>query len=272
MIDLPPLERAVLVGAVSGLLMTMPIGPINLTIINEAARFGFKKALVIGLGATTMEVLYCGVAFTGLASFFTGPYIAAILELCSFVFILYLGFRFLFARSLAGPVHLGAAEQRFREKIDRRWRPHSAFATGFVRVLANPAVLVFWVILAANFMAREWVDPTHPGSTWLCVAGVGLSTQLWYTLLAWLVSIKHKELTERALIRLEKFTGMILIVLAVIHGSSLAWSIAKHKIHRFRHRSEQGLRVESVVSAEFPCAERLRPGSGPAGWARPANG
>lgn len=272
MIALSPLERAAVVGVASGLLMTMPIGPINLTIINEAARFGFKKAFVIGLGATVMEVLYCAVAFTGLASFFTGPYIAAILELCSFVFILYLGFRFLFTRSLAGPVHLGPAEQRLREKIDRRWQPHSAFATGFVRVLANPAVLVFWVILAANFMAREWVDPTHPGSTWLCVAGVGLSTQMWYTLLAWLVSIKHKALTERALIRLEKITGMILIVLAVIHGSSLAWSIARHKIHRFRHRSEQSVWIVRVASAGPQRDGCLRPGLGPAVLARPANG
>jgi len=43
--------------------------PVNLTIINEGARSGRKWAMLITLGATTMEVTYCFIAFTGLASF-----------------------------------------------------------------------------------------------------------------------------------------------------------------------------------------------------------
>jgi hypothetical protein len=43
---------------------------INLTIINEGARRGFRWAALIGCGATAMEVLYCAIAFTSFAAFF----------------------------------------------------------------------------------------------------------------------------------------------------------------------------------------------------------
>src|SRR5947199_6659190 len=105
-----PILLAVLTGFVSGLLLSIPVGPINLTIINEGARRGFKWAALIGLGATVMEVIYCFVAFTGFASFFTRGYIKAIMELGSFVFMLYLGIKFLMAKSVeARAVDLGAA-------------------------------------------------------------------------------------------------------------------------------------------------------------------
>jgi len=37
--------------------------------MNEGARRGFFWAMMIGLGATTMEMIYCFIAFTGFASF-----------------------------------------------------------------------------------------------------------------------------------------------------------------------------------------------------------
>ena len=58
---------AALTGFVSGLLLSMPVGPVNLTIINEGARRGFVWAVLIGLGASAMDVIYCTIAFTGSA-------------------------------------------------------------------------------------------------------------------------------------------------------------------------------------------------------------
>ncbi len=74
---LSPLLAAGLTGFISGLLLSIPVGPINLTILNEGARRGFKWAVLIGLGATAMEIIYCFIAFTGFASFFTEGYIKA---------------------------------------------------------------------------------------------------------------------------------------------------------------------------------------------------
>src|SRR5712675_3265895 len=111
--SLPPILLAVLTGFVSGLLLSVPVGPVNLTILNEGARRGFKWAIMIGLGATTMEVIYCFIAFTGFASFFSRGYVKAAMELFSFVFMLFLGIKFLMARS----IH---ASYKIEEQIEER--------------------------------------------------------------------------------------------------------------------------------------------------------
>src|SRR5258706_2769467 len=175
---LHPIVLAALTGFISGLLLSIPVGPVNLTIINEGARRGFKWAGLIGLGATIMEVIYCTIAFTGFASFFTRGYVKAAMELFSFVFMLFLGVKFLSAKSIPGTTRI---EVRIEEKL----HPHSAFMTGFVRVMGNPGVLVFWIILAANFISREWVGEEgfdkiaciggFAAVSWVLVLGVKLA-------------------------------------------------------------------------------------------------
>src|SRR5712691_3186545 len=144
MLELHPILLAALTGFLSGLLLSIPVGPVNLTIMNEGARRGFFWAMMIGLGATAMEVIYCFIAFTGVASFFTRGYVKAAMELFTFVFMLFLGTKFLLAKSVAQPpVHLGAAADRIEAQLEERLHPHSAFMTGFVRVMGNLGVLAF---------------------------------------------------------------------------------------------------------------------------------
>ncbi|MGC8990412.1 MAG: LysE family transporter, partial [Verrucomicrobiia bacterium] len=75
---------AALTGLISGIVLSVPVGPINLTIMNEGVRRGFRWALLIGMGATTMEVIYCTIAFTGFAAFFEAGWIKAVMEVFSF--------------------------------------------------------------------------------------------------------------------------------------------------------------------------------------------
>src|SRR5215204_5288153 len=94
-----------LTGLVAGFLVSVPVGPVNLTIINEGARRGFRWAIMIALGALTMDLIYCTVAFTGFAAFFGNRVVKAAMELSSFVFLLYLGVRFLKAKTLPAGAH-----------------------------------------------------------------------------------------------------------------------------------------------------------------------
>src|SRR5204862_1007569 len=97
--DLPPTLTAILAGFLSGFFVSVPVGPVNLTIMNEGARRGFKWAALIGLGATFMEVLYCILAFTSFAVF-QDQHIKAAMQVFSFVFMLFLGTKFLMAKSV----------------------------------------------------------------------------------------------------------------------------------------------------------------------------
>jgi threonine/homoserine/homoserine lactone efflux protein len=235
MTELEPILRALLTGLISGLLLSIPVGPINLTILNEAARRGFYWAMMIGLGATAMEVIYCFIAFTGFSSFFSRGYIKSAMELFSFVFMLFLGIKFLLTKSVAQrPVHLGTTAERIEERLGERLHPHSAFMTGLVRVMGNLGVLVFWIILAANFISREWVTPDWPGKLG-CVTGVALGTGGWFVGLSWVVSLGHGKLSEKTLLRMEHLSGIGLLVLALIHGGMIIHQMAAHR----RNRVEQ---------------------------------
>jgi threonine/homoserine/homoserine lactone efflux protein len=222
MFELPPSLLAALTGFISGLFLSIPVGPVNLSIINEGARRGFQWAILIGLGAVVMEVIYCALAFTGFASFFSRGYVKAAMELFSFVFMLYLGFKFLLSRRIE-------ASHIIEKSIEEKLRPHSAFMTGLVRVMGNPGVLLCWIVLAANFISREWVEPNGRGKL-ACIGGVAAGTGLWFFGLSYAVSLGHKKFSEKTLLRMEHFSGIGLLALAVAHGVHIIWDMARDKM------------------------------------------
>ena len=239
MSDLTPMLIAALTGFLSGLLLSIPVGPINLTIVNEGARRGFYWAAMIGLGATVMEVIYCFIAFTGFASFFSRGYIKAAMELFSFVFMLFLGTKFLLAKSVTvAPVDFGEHARKLEEQIEGHFKPHSAFMIGLVRVLGNVGVLVFWIILSAHFISREWVQPDWPGKL-SCVAGVALGTGAWFIGLSWAVSLGHGKFSQKTLLRMEHLSGVGLLILGLIHGGIIVSQMAQHR--RELHQREGGM-------------------------------
>jgi threonine/homoserine/homoserine lactone efflux protein len=224
MAEFPHVLMALLAGFLSGLLLSIPVGPVNLTIINEGARRGFKFAILVSLGASLMEVIYCAIAFTGFASFFSQGLVKAVMEVFSFLFMMFLGMKFLTATTVP---KAGAVETR----VEKQFHPHSAFMTGFVRVMGNPGVLLYWIILSANFISREWVRPEIE-SKGACILGVGLGTGLWFCGLSYAVSREHKKFSQLTLLRLERGSGVGLLLLGLGQGCELAWQLARahHKI------------------------------------------
>jgi threonine/homoserine/homoserine lactone efflux protein len=217
-----PLLLAALTGFLSGFIVSIPVGPINVTIINEGARRGLLWASMIGFGASVMEVIYCGLAFTGFASFFNGVVVKAIMELVSFIFMLYLAIRFLNTRPVL-------TENLVGEKFEERLNPHSAFGVGLVRVMLNPGVFLCWVVLGAGFKARDWVGTSAADVFW-CVAGVGAGTCAWFTGLSYAVSRGHGKFTEKTLLRMERGSGIAMLVLAVAEGVHIVVQMVQHKM------------------------------------------
>ena len=228
--ELPPILLAGLTGFISGFLLCIPVGPINLTIINEGARRGFRWAALIGLGASVMEVIYCTVAFTSFSTFFTAnKFLKAGMEVFSFAFMLFLGIKFLLAKTVTAPIHISRMTDRIEDRIEEKLHPHSAFFTGLVRVMANPGVLLCWIFLAVYFIARDWVQADWP-SKFACIGGVAASTVIWFIGLSWGVSRGHGKFSEKTLLRMEHFSGLCLIGMALIHGVRIAYQLAKHKM------------------------------------------
>jgi threonine/homoserine/homoserine lactone efflux protein len=189
--------------------------------MNEGARRGFKWAALISLGASVMEIIYCTIAFTGFARFFTEVHVKAVMEWFTFFFMIGLGIRFLLIKSVPAHGTIG-------EKIETRLHPHSAFMIGFVRVMGNLGVLLFWIVLAASFIDRGWVQPDWTGKG-CCVLGVALGTSLWFFILSWGAALGHKRFSDKTLLRMARGSGIGLLVLGLAHGIQIIYEYVHHQ-------------------------------------------
>jgi threonine/homoserine/homoserine lactone efflux protein len=219
MSEIIPTLLACLVGFVTGFLASIPIGPINITIINEGARKGFHWALFIGLGAVAMDVIYCSLSFASFSSLLKSKTATAAMELFSFVLMVFLGVKYLRLHSIA-PTSKRAA------RVEERLHPHSAFMTGFVRVLGNPGILLMWITISATFISNEWVQ-VEWYSKGACVLGVALGASAWFFLVSYAVSRKHKEFSEQTLIRMSHVSGLFLLGVAVYLGIRIVMLLSK---------------------------------------------
>jgi hypothetical protein len=62
------------------------------------------------------------------------------------------------------------------------------------------------------------------------LAGVTIGVGLWFTGLSWAISLGHKKFTANTLLRMERYSGVGLIVLALAHGAHIAWQLGKHRM------------------------------------------
>jgi threonine/homoserine/homoserine lactone efflux protein len=151
------------------------------------------------------------------------------MEVFSFAFLLFLGMKFLTAKTVAAPTQLGAAAVRIEARVGEKLHPHSAFMTGFTRVLGNLGVLLFWIVLAANFMSHDWVADTFVAKA-VCVGGVALGTNLWFCTLSYGVSRGQGRFSENTLVRMQHISGICLIAVGLFDGGHIVWQLARHRI------------------------------------------
>jgi threonine/homoserine/homoserine lactone efflux protein len=245
-IELPHVLIAAFTGFVSGFLVSFPVGPINLTILNEGSRRGFKWAILIAAGAVLMETAYCALAFMSVSTFFTQPTIKAAFELISFVLMLYLGIKFLRARAVE-------EHNPIEDRIEEKLHPHSAFMTGFVRVLGNPGVLLLWVTLTATFVAHDWVGVSYREKV-ACILGVCLGTATWFLLLSYGVSLGHKKFSAQTLLRMEHISGAALLLVALVLGVRLVILLERHghPLRSIRHGPAATMQIDPAFGKPPP--------------------
>lgn len=213
MIENFPLLAAYLTGVISGILVSIPVGPINAAIIHEGPVKGFRWSLFTGAGAVLMEATYCAISFAGFTDLLTNKYAKASFQLVSFCLLAYLGLKYLLASELK-------TETRGGRKLDEKFHPHTAFWSGFIQVLGNPGVLLMWIALATTFTAQNWVA-NNVASKGMCVAGMATGGMLWFAFLSYIVSISHKHISDKGMLWIARVAGAGLLGTAIVIGFKL---------------------------------------------------
>ncbi len=207
--------KSLAAGAACGFVVSIPVGPLNLTVINQALRRGFAGAFLIGFGGICGEAVYAWLALAGHSSILDQPAVVFGLRIVALAVIAGLGLRYVFMKA----VKLQASEAVV-ERVEERWHHPRSFLLGFALCLSNLLLLVLWATLGALLFTHDWLQPDVLNRT-TCVGGVICGGTLWFFLLAWFVSRAHRQIKARTLLLLVRGCGLVLLGFA----AWMAWKL-----------------------------------------------
>lgn len=199
--------RFIIAGVLAGALTGVPIGPVNVAVIDAAYRHTLRRAIAVGLGGACADFLYSALGILGVTPVLRSyAVVSPILYAVSGIVLLVYGF--LTARSQpVTPAHTGAvapAEPGHELAL--------GFKTGLLLILLNPAAIVTWVVITEQ-LADHLGAPTTLDGLW-CAVGVMVGSFGWFALVAHLTQRGKNVLGDKAA-WIPRVIGIALMVYAV---------------------------------------------------------
>jgi len=198
---------AYILGAVSGFLASIPLGPIGILCIQRTLNAGRPNGFVSGMGAAAADTIFATLAL------FCLTYINAFLEKYNF-----------WVQVVGGIILIAFGVITFRKKVPHtgRLQPHGAktskdYISNFVSVLfltlTNPAYfLVYTMIFAALGMGGANYSL---GADILLLLGVYTGTNLWWFTLTFSVDKLRKKFTYNGLVLLNRISGAAIMAFGI---------------------------------------------------------
>lgn len=211
-----------LIGAAAGALTGVPIGPVNVAVIDAAYRHSLRRALAVGMGGALADGLYSALGVLGVTPVLrTYPSIPPILYAVSGVILMVYGF--LTARSQ--PVQPAAAsgdEPSASDSVVMRKEFWSGFRTGLALIVLNPAAIVTWVVIMGSIIP----DPPSMLHGIFCAVGVMAGSFAWFSLVAYLTQKGKHVLGDKAA-WIPRVVGMALMVYSLyLIGKAVKYLVA----------------------------------------------
>lgn len=192
-------------GLLIGILVSAPMGPIGMLVIQRTLSKGRWPAFFTGVGAALSDLAYCLLAGFGLS------FITDFIE------------RHQFALQIVGGVVLVVfGAYLFSRNPTRALKTHQTassscygdIASGFALTVSNPLMLFFIIGLFArfNFILPEFGPHHYIGAYAFILAGA----ICWWYFVTWLVNKLRKRINVRSLWVVNRVIGSILIVMAFV--------------------------------------------------------
>lgn len=184
----------VLRGVAAGLIISAPVGPVNVLCISRAVTKGRRAGIVSGLGAAAADTIYGAIAG------FSVQFVIGFLLREEFWLRLFGG-----GLLIAIGAHYYFRNPRRLKEIADEKSPRSDSLTAFLLNLTNPTtVLSFLAVLAA-------LGLHHHKAQWqgfLLVAAIFAGAMAWWLLLATISSHFRNRFTDRAAVWLNRVAGV----------------------------------------------------------------
>jgi putative LysE/RhtB family amino acid efflux pump len=201
-----PLMTALLAGFGLGAAVAAQLGPLSLFAIRTTLRSGIAFGLAIGAGVAAIDTLYATAGALGAAGVLALAPLRLAAGIVGVIVLAALGVRTLWS---AFRVRLGGEAQA------EVATPRRAFVTALGATASNPLTIASW---AAVFAAASTAGAAADGGSAALLAGVGLGSLSWMTLLASGVACARRLIGDRLLRAVEVLAGAGLLAFAAALG------------------------------------------------------
>jgi len=203
-----------LVGIILSFIVAIPVGPVNLAVVQNSIKFGMFSGVKIALGSAMVEFFYCFIALWGVKTFLASPNILFVLQIISIPVLLIMGI-------------YNLMRKKETEENDNTLNKSSKgdLILGASLTLVNPILLPFWMGVAAYLKSLHILGENfhflHSRSTnWAFIIGVALGSFLFLVLVS-LISSKRKSINIHTKIIIYKILGILFLLLAMIQSFNL---------------------------------------------------
>lgn len=181
-------------GFLLGMGASIPLGPINILIMNNALR-EYKSAVAIGFGAMSADLLYLSLLLLGIATFFDQPYILNILGILGSTFLLYMAY--LIFKSRNNTLNANKETTTSKSRI-------ASYLQGFALTFVNPYTVAFWLSIA-SYTAHKNLEPV------ITIVGMLCALLLWITLMPYFVHRSKHRISQKMTYYFNIFSSIVLL-------------------------------------------------------------
>jgi threonine/homoserine/homoserine lactone efflux protein len=193
-----PLVEAAAVGLGLGVVTGMPLGVVNVAIVDAAATGRRRFASGVGFGGAAADTIHAALAFVGVGTLVTSrPELVRALAIAAALLIV--AYAVVAWRKRRGTSPIATDDSRMLHGL----------TTGFALTLPNPGALAAWVAVAASLKPDATIVEA-------CVvaAGVGIGSAAWFALLARVISGVRSD--HWAIAAVPRVALVALVAIAVI--------------------------------------------------------
>jgi threonine/homoserine/homoserine lactone efflux protein len=189
-------------GLIAGLIITAPVGPVNVLCVQRTVTKGWRSGLFSGLGSALADMLYAAIA--GFSISFVIQFLLRELFWIRFfggILLILLGVWYYFRP----PQPLNGERKRESDTGDS--------ASTFLLTLTNPTtILSFLAVLAALGLGqpRPWY------LTLLMVGAIFCGAMLWWFILTGIANRLRNRFTDRAMVWMNRIGGLAIGAFGVI--------------------------------------------------------
>jgi threonine/homoserine/homoserine lactone efflux protein len=182
-------------GIIVGLMIAIPVGPVNILCIRRVIGAGWRSGVISGIGAAAADMLYGGVAgfsITLVIQFLVREQFW--IRFIGGILLVVIGIWYFFRRP--APLHAHIQDRR---------NAYSDIRSTFLLTLTNPTtVLSFLALLAALGMGAS----RHWWLTVFLVGGIFCGSMVWWIVLSSIVYQFRDRFNDRLLLLMNRFAGL----------------------------------------------------------------